>query len=73
MKAQTANSEMNTYFNLLTSEQKKSVVGLIKSFLKAESRINRKQYNIELEAAQKRIAKGKFISQDDLQRQSEKW
>lgn len=73
MNNQIINKEINTYFSLLTPSQKESVLGLIKSFLKTDDRISKKQYNKELSAAEKRIAKGKFVSQESLQKGSERW
>ncbi|MEI7803124.1 MAG: hypothetical protein WCI97_10790, partial [Bacteroidota bacterium] len=61
------------YFSLLTPVQKESVIGLIKSFLKTDKRISRKQYNTELNAAEKRIAKGKFSSQEEVEKAAAKW
>jgi len=69
----TINKEINTYLSLLTPEQKESVITLIKSFLTTDKRISHKQYNAELSAAEKRIAKGKFIRQEDLEKAAEKW
>ena len=73
MKAQTANSEIDTYYSLLTPEQRKSVIGLIKSFLKSDKRITKKQYNAEIEAAEKRIEKGEYLTHEEVKRNSDKW
>ena len=58
MRNQTFNKEIETYFSLLTAGQKASVLNMIKSFLKTDKRISKKQYNKELAEAEKRIAKG---------------
>ena len=73
MSEQTVNKEINTYFSLLTPIQKESVLSLIKSFLKTDKRVTIKQYNRELKAAEIRIAKGKFRTQEDLEKEAEKW
>ena len=73
MKAHAFNKEIDTYFSLLTPVQKESVISLIKSFLKTDKRISKKQYNKELDSAEKRIAKGKFIRHEDLEKDSAKW
>lgn len=73
MKQETINTEFNTYFHLLTLEQKSSVLSLIKSFIKTDKRISLKQYNKELLAAEKRIDSGKFITQEDVEKEIEKW
>jgi hypothetical protein len=68
MKATT--SDINTYFSLLTAEQKTSVVQLIKSFLKSDEkvRITKKQYNKELAEAEKRIANGEFYTEEQAEK-----
>lgn len=73
MSNQSSAKEINSYFSLLTPVQKESVIGLIKSFLKTDKRISRKQYNTELNAAEKRIAKGKFSSQEEVEKAAAKW
>jgi hypothetical protein len=73
MKGTAINKEISSLYSLLTPEQKSSVVTLIKSFLKTDKRISRKQYNKELSAAEKRIEQGKFMTQEQLERESEKW
>ncbi len=73
MSEQTINQEINTYFGLLTPVQKESVLSLIKSFLKTDKRITRKQYNTELSAAETRIKTGKFMQQEDLEKEAGKW
>ena len=73
MKTTTLNKEIVSWYSLLTPEQKSSVVSLIKSFLKTDLPVSRKQYNKELSAAEKRIENGKFLSQDNLEKDSEKW
>ena len=57
--------------------EKKSVLLLIKSFLRNEERgkkrINIEQYNKEIDAAMKRIDAGEFISHEDLEKEAEQW
>ena len=67
------NKEIDTYFSMLTPVQKESVLSLIKSFLKTDKRITKKQYNSELNAVEKRIANGRFLSQEDVEKLSSKW
>ena len=73
MQAQIANREIDTYFSLLTDGQKKSVARLIKSFLKSDKRITKKQYNSEIDAAEKRITAGEFLTHEQVRKSSEKW
>lgn len=71
----TTTSDINTYFSMLTAEQKTSVVQLIKSFLKSDEkvRISKKQYNKELGEAEKRIAKGEFYTEKEAEKILSKW
>jgi hypothetical protein len=77
MTEQAINKEFSAYFSLLSPSQKESILGLIKSFLIKEKKnvkpISRKQYNKEIDIAVKQIAKGYYITQEDLEKESEKW
>jgi len=44
-----------------------------KSVLRKVKRLSVEQYNVELDAAEMRIAKGKFILQHQLESNSAKW
>ena len=69
--------EMYKYFTQLNIAEKKSVVNMIKTFLqtrvKPDQRISVEQYNKELEAAEKEIESGNFITQEDLEKEMDKW
>lgn len=74
--AQILDKELNKYWELLDTSQKKSIIGMIKSFLQPaenNSRISITKYNKEIQEAMMRIDAGKFISQEDLEIESEKW
>jgi len=61
---------------LLGREEKESILSVIKSYLhlKAEvGRVSVTQYNKELEAAEKRIDAGKFITQEDVEKEATLW
>jgi len=73
MKSSAINKDISTWYSLLTPQQKESVLGLIKSFIKSDKPISRKQYNKELAAAEKRIRSGKFVSQEDAEKRAAKW
>ncbi len=73
MKTAAINQEISAWYSVLTPEQKESVLRLIKSFIKNDKPISRKQYNKELTAAEKRINSGKYFSHDSLEKLSEKW
>ena len=77
MTEQALNQEFYFYYNKLSKGQKESVLSMIKSFLgKTEEKANRisiKQYNKELEKAEKRISEGKYITHEALKAESGKW
>lgn len=73
MTNMTINNEFYLYFNILTESQKKSLLSLVKSFIKDKDRISIDDYNKELEAAEERIMRGEYIKQDDLEKEIEKW
>jgi hypothetical protein len=68
--------EFDSYFNMLSDVQKQSLLSLMKSFLSEQEktqRISIEQYNSELEAAERRIGKGQFVSHETLRKEAEKW
>lgn len=71
----TASQDINSYFSLLTPEQKNSVISLIKSFIKSDEhvRISKKQYNREIAEAEKRVAKGEFFTEKEAEKVLAKW
>lgn len=67
--AQTIDKEINEYINLLNADQKKSILGMLKSFTaKTKNRISIKQYNIELAAAEKEVENGEWIDHEDVKK-----
>jgi hypothetical protein len=77
MKEQALNQEFFSYFNRLSKGQKESMLSLVKSFLEKDNkktkRISVKQYNKELEEAEKRISEGEYITQESLKEEAKKW
>jgi hypothetical protein len=77
MATQVIDQQMVEYFMQLSNAEKKSVVQLIKTFLKtrndAPGRISIEQYNRELDEAEAEIEAGNFITQEDLEKEMEKW
>jgi hypothetical protein len=77
MKEQALNQEFFRYYNRLSKGQKESMLSLVKSFLekddKKTKRISVKQYNKELEEAEKRINDGEYITQESLKEEAKKW
>jgi len=71
----TKTSDISMYFSLLTAEQKASVISLIKSFLINDKnvRISKKQYNKEIDEAEKRIAKGEFYTEEQVEKILANW
>ncbi|MBN1949894.1 MAG: hypothetical protein JW801_01745 [Bacteroidales bacterium] len=65
--------EFKAYFSVLTKSQKESILEMIKSFTSKSGRISVEQYNEELTAAEERIAKGSYVSHEDLEKEAEKW
>jgi hypothetical protein len=77
MATQVIDQQMVECFMQLNQAEKKSVVQLIKTFLKnrtdAPGRISIEQYNRELDEAEKQIEAGNFITQEDLEKEMETW
>ena len=68
---------MLEYFKQLNTAEQKSVLQLIKTFLKPEKIRTyitiEQQYNKELDEAMKRIDDGHFTTQEELEKEAEKW
>lgn len=77
MKANLLEQEMHHYFMQLNEEEKKYILLMIKTFLKGKmpeaNQISIEQFNKELEEAEREIEEGKFITQDALEKEMEKW
>ncbi|MBC8488316.1 MAG: hypothetical protein H8D45_20005 [Bacteroidetes bacterium] len=73
MSEQVINQEFNTYFKLLTKDQKESILLLIKSFVNRTNRISVEQYNNEIDAAEARISQGLYISHEEIEKESKEW
>ncbi len=69
--------ELMQYFTELDEPQKKSLLEMIKAFLKPdnepEERITTEQYNQELDEAMERITKGEFTTLDQLEKEMQSW
>jgi hypothetical protein len=68
--------QLDSYLPLLTNKQQELLLEMVKNILHIDSsdqRISVKQYNKEILEAEKQIAKGQFTSQEDLEKESEKW
>lgn len=71
--AHSIDTELHQYIDRLNPVQKKSLLDVIKSFLKTDSSISLDQYNNEIDEAMIRMDAGKYISQENLEKESEKW
>lgn len=69
--------ELNNYISLLSFDEKKLLLNLIKSFTTVDknSSISKAivEYNLELEEAVQRIKNGEYIEHDDVLKESEEW
>jgi hypothetical protein len=69
--------EMYNYFIQLNDAEKKSVIQMLKVFLKSRKvvseRISIEQYNQELLAAEAEFQKGDYISHEEFVKMIKKW
>ena len=68
--------ELQEYITVLNTNQKKSILAVIKTFLQpAETsvRISREQYNKEIKEAEERINAGHYITMEELEKDAETW
>ena len=79
MSSTTIDSEILNCLPLLGEEEKKSILGVIKSFLtlkskeKQDDRITIEQYNKELDEALARVVAGDYLAQEEVEQRSSKW
>ncbi|MFT3950102.1 MAG: hypothetical protein QM763_24265 [Agriterribacter sp.] len=75
--ASVLEKEMYNYFTQLNEAEKKSVVKMLKTFVKGKDKIHAnisiEQYNKELEEAEKQIEAGSFITHEDLEKEMRQW
>jgi hypothetical protein len=71
------NQEMYSHFMQLNELEKKSFVQMIKAFLVGKGQSAEgagiEQYNKEIDEAMKRMDEGRFITQEDLEKEADKW
>ena len=69
--------EMFNYFTQLNDAEKKSVVQMLKSFLKRQkenpANISIEQYNKEIDEALSEVASGNYITQEEMEKRAAKW
>jgi len=70
-------NEMSDYFAQLNDAEKKSVIQMLKTFLKSRSKVAKpisiEQYNQELNEAEAEYQKGDYITQEELSKRIKKW
>jgi predicted transcriptional regulator len=75
--AQAVEQEMQKYFTQLNEEEKKSVVQMIKTFLRGRnphsSAISIEQYNNEIDEAMSNAEAGNFTTHEDLEQEMKEW
>ena len=75
--ANTIDKEMAAYFMQLNDAEKKSVVQMLKTFLKARKTkpepINLEQYNQELREAEAEYERGEYSSHEEFVKKVKKW
>ena len=73
---QGIDKELYKYWEMLDASQKKSIIGMIKSFIRPaekKTRISVEQYNTEIDEAMARIGAGDFITHEDVLKEMDKW
>lgn len=71
----TIENQLNSYIDRLNKDQKKSLLGFIKTFFPGkdqEKAYTLKDYNDELEEAEAEIKRGDFYTNDEVFKMSEK-
>ena len=75
--ANAVDREMFAYFMQLNDAEKKSVVELLKTFMKSRrnqpDRITIEQYNKELDEAMERVGRGEYTTSEDLEKEMKSW
>ncbi len=75
--ANVLDKELYSYFVQLNDAEKKSVLQMLKTFLKSRKenpvRISIEQYNKEIDEAMAEVAAGNYITQEEMEKQAAKW
>jgi len=74
--AQVVDKQIIASLPLLGNEEKKTILSVIKSYLSlkdTQQRISIERYNEEIKAAEKRIDAGKFLTQEDVEKEAALW
>lgn len=74
--AHVIDKQITEYLPLLGKEEKKNILGFIKSYLKIKEKpqsISIEEYNNDIDKAMKRIDAGEFTTQEDLEIEAATW
>jgi hypothetical protein len=75
--ANAIDREMYAYFIQLNEAEKKSVVELLKTFMKSKkeqpNHLTIEQYNKELDEAMERVNRGEYTTFEDLAKEMKSW
>jgi hypothetical protein len=74
--AQVLDKELLKYWEQLDGPQKKSILGMIKSFLQPTKKISEfsiDQYNKEIDEAMAKMDAGQFTPHEEVEKEMEKW
>lgn len=75
--ASAIDREMFAYFMQLSDAEKKSVVELLKTFMKGRKkqfeRLSVEQYNKEIDEAMDRVRRGEYTTFEDLEKEMQSW
>ena len=72
----TLENEWYSYFEQLNEAEKKSIISLIKTFLKRKNGNNGttiEQYNKDIDESLEQAAAGNYITQEELEKKASKW
>lgn len=74
----TLENELHTYFEQLNEAEKKSIISLIKTFLKRQNEvvgdsITIDQYNEEIDESLEQAAAGNYITQEEMEKKASQW
>lgn len=74
----TLEKEWFSYFEQLNEAEKKSIISLIKTFLKrqegkATGSVTIEQYNKEIDESLEQAAAGNYITQEEMEKKASKW
>ena len=75
--ANVLDKEMFNYFTQLNEAEKKSVVQMLKTFLKGRQekpgRISIEQYNKEIDEAMEEVKRGEVYTQEEVEKMAKDW